>query len=188
MVLPKPFYQTILLDSPAVWSAQRATCVLVDATCMAQKKAQLISFITPPPPPLYYRPIHISSISFAEYINLRSAQSSLSLLVLYCSYFHSCTFPYYIWGGGKGGGGMERLFTFDPSWDIGGLQQFAVEAFKAMNISQIRDPSLTPIDKLPESYKAKIALVGCGPASISCATFLGRLGIKQISVYNNNNH
>ena len=64
--------------------------------------------------------------------------------------------------------------------DIGGLQQFAVEAFKAMNISQIRDPSLPPLDKLPESYKAKIALVGCGPASISCATFLARLGMYII--------
>jgi dihydropyrimidine dehydrogenase (NADP+) len=75
-----------------------------------------------------------------------------------------------------------RMLVFDYSLDIGGLQQFAVEAFKAMNISQIRDPSLPPVDKLPASYKAKIALVGCGPASISCATFLGRLGMLNLQI------
>lgn len=52
-----------------------------------------------------------------------------------------------------------------------------------MNIKQIRDPSLPPVDKLPESYKAKIALVGCGPASISCATFLGRLGYSNVTIF-----
>ena len=52
-----------------------------------------------------------------------------------------------------------------------------------MNIPQIRDPSLTPLDKLPNSYRAKIALFGCGPASISCATFLGRLGYSDLTIF-----
>ena len=32
-------------------------------------------------------------------------------------------------------------------------------------------------------YKKKIACIGCGPASISCATFLARLGYKDIIIY-----
>ena len=55
--------------------------------------------------------------------------------------------------------------------------------FMKMNIPQIRDPSLTPLDKLPNSYRAKIALFGCGPASISCATFLGRLGYSDLTIF-----
>lgn len=66
---------------------------------------------------------------------------------------------------------------------IGGLQQFAVDIFKQMKLHQIRDPALPPLDQLPASYKAKIALIGCGPASISCATFLGRLGYQNITIF-----
>lgn len=52
-----------------------------------------------------------------------------------------------------------------------------------MKIPQIRDPSLPPVDQLPESYQAKIALIGCGPASISCATFLARLGYNNVTIF-----
>ena len=52
-----------------------------------------------------------------------------------------------------------------------------------MRIPQIRDPSLPPLEELPESYEAKVALVGCGPASISCATFLARLGYKDLTIF-----
>lgn len=52
-----------------------------------------------------------------------------------------------------------------------------------MGIKQIRDPSLPPLHALPESYRAKIALVGCGPASLSCGTFLARLGYSNIDVF-----
>ena len=80
-------------------------------------------------------------------------------------------------------GGCNLHASEEGAINIGGLQQFAVDVFKKMNIPQIRDPSLTPLDKLPESYKSKIALIGCGPASISCATFLGRLGYQNITIY-----
>ena len=40
-----------------------------------------------------------------------------------------------------------------------------------------------PLTDLPESFQAKIALVGCGPASISCATFLARLGYTNVTIY-----
>ncbi len=52
-----------------------------------------------------------------------------------------------------------------------------------MKIPQIRDPNLPPIEDLPESYHVKIALFGCGPASISCATFLARLGYSDITIF-----
>lgn len=52
-----------------------------------------------------------------------------------------------------------------------------------MKIPQIRDPSLPSVDELPESYQAKIALIGCGPASISCATFLARLGYNNVTIF-----
>ena len=52
-----------------------------------------------------------------------------------------------------------------------------------MRIPQIRDPGLTPLDEVPESYRAKVALIGCGPASISCATFLARLGYTDLMVF-----
>lgn len=72
--------------------------------------------------------------------------------------------------------------------NIGGLQQFATEVFKKMDIPQIRDPSLPPLDQLPESYQEKIALIGCGPASISCATFLARLGYTNVTIFEKDEH
>lgn len=56
-----------------------------------------------------------------------------------------------------------------------------------MKIPQIRDPKLPTYDQLPESYKKKIALVGCGPASISCATFLARLGYSNLTIFEKQN-
>lgn len=48
-----------------------------------------------------------------------------------------------------------------------------------MGVKQIRDPK-TPI---PKGADRKIVLLGCGPASLSCATFLGRLGYNNITIY-----
>jgi len=58
-----------------------------------------------------------------------------------------------------------------------------MQVFKEMKVPQIRDPSVPTADKLPDTYKAKIALFGCGPASISCATFLARLGYSNLTVF-----
>eukprot|EP01135_Chromosphaera_perkinsii_P007593 Nk52_evm49s914 gene=Nk52_evmTU49s914 len=80
-------------------------------------------------------------------------------------------------------GGCNLHASEEGAINIGGLQQFATETFKKMNVKQIRDPSLCPVEQLPESYKVKIALIGCGPASISCATFLARLGYSNITVF-----
>jgi dihydropyrimidine dehydrogenase (NADP+) len=51
-----------------------------------------------------------------------------------------------------------------------------------MRIPQIRDPR-DDGNNLNEKYSSKIALIGCGPASISCATFLARLGYKDLTIF-----
>ncbi|XP_068095862.1 dihydropyrimidine dehydrogenase [NADP(+)] isoform X4 [Hyperolius riggenbachi] len=80
-------------------------------------------------------------------------------------------------------GGCNLYATEDGPINIGGLQQFAIEVFKAMKVPQIKNPDLPPAEEMPISYKTKIALIGAGPASISCATFLARLGYSDITVF-----
>ncbi|XP_062992211.1 dihydropyrimidine dehydrogenase [NADP(+)] isoform X1 [Elgaria multicarinata webbii] len=80
-------------------------------------------------------------------------------------------------------GGCNLYATEEGPINIGGLQQFATEVFRAMNIPQIRNPALPPLNEMPEAYHAKIALLGAGPASISCATFLARLGYSDITIF-----
>lgn len=53
-----------------------------------------------------------------------------------------------------------------------------------MKIPQIHPPDL-PKERGP-GYQAKIALLGCGPASISCATFLARLGYSDLTIFERN--
>jgi dihydropyrimidine dehydrogenase (NADP+) len=53
-----------------------------------------------------------------------------------------------------------------------------------MGVKQMRNPSLR---NLPKSYNEKIALIGAGPASISCATFLARLGYTDITIFEKSN-
>ncbi|XP_019632535.1 PREDICTED: dihydropyrimidine dehydrogenase [NADP(+)]-like [Branchiostoma belcheri] len=85
-------------------------------------------------------------------------------------------------------GGCNLFASEEGPINIGGLQQFATETFMAMKIPQIQDPSLPPLDELPESYQAKVALIGCGPASVSCATFLARLGYTDLTIYEKNDY
>lgn len=49
-----------------------------------------------------------------------------------------------------------------------------------MGISQTLDPKTKP---LPRGGDMKIALLGGGPASISCACFLARLGYRNLTIY-----
>jgi len=78
-------------------------------------------------------------------------------------------------------GGCNLYASEEGPINIGGLQHFAVEMFKKMKIAQVLPPDVP--SPLPESYKVKIGLFGCGPASISAATFLGRLGYNNITIY-----
>ncbi|GFR93284.1 dihydropyrimidine dehydrogenase [NADP(+)] [Elysia marginata] len=80
-------------------------------------------------------------------------------------------------------GGCNLAAAEEGPINIGGLQQFATEVFKDMRVSQVRDPNMPPLESLPESYRSPVALLGCGPASISCATFLARLGYSNITVF-----
>ena len=54
--------------------------------------------------------------------------------------------------------------------------------FKMMKIPQVHSPDLRK-DELGPVYQSKIALVGCGPASISCATFLARMGYSDLTIF-----
>ncbi|CAJ0935553.1 unnamed protein product, partial [Mesorhabditis belari] len=65
--------------------------------------------------------------------------------------------------------------------NIGGLQQFACEVFKRMNIRQIVSKEIR--ESRNESHNQPIALLGCGPASISCASFMARLGYTDVTIY-----
>ncbi|KAI7809865.1 dihydropyrimidine dehydrogenase [Triplophysa rosa] len=80
-------------------------------------------------------------------------------------------------------GGCNLYACEEGPINIGGLQQFATEVFSKMGIPQIRNPELPSPEDMPESYHTKIALIGCGPASISCASFLARLGYDNITVF-----
>lgn len=48
-----------------------------------------------------------------------------------------------------------------------------------MGVKQIRNPNISK----PKHPNSKIILLGAGPASLSCATFLGRLGYDDITIY-----
>ena len=71
--------------------------------------------------------------------------------------------------------------------NIGRLQEFACKMFKEMKVKQIKNPNVN-FDKLNKAYDTKIALIGCGSASISCATFLARMGYRNVHVYEKNNY
>ncbi|KAL4635100.1 dihydropyrimidine dehydrogenase NADP(+) [Arapaima gigas] len=80
-------------------------------------------------------------------------------------------------------GGCNLYASEEGPINIGGLQQFATEVFSKMGIPQVRNPDLPPPNEMPESFHSKIALIGCGPASISCASFLARLGYDNITIF-----
>ncbi|BHF62959.1 hypothetical protein SprV_0200594800 [Sparganum proliferum] len=80
-------------------------------------------------------------------------------------------------------GGCNLAATEEGAINIGGLQQFAVEAFARMSIPQILDPKTAARTKDDPNYDQKIALIGCGPASISCANYLARLGYRNVHIF-----
>ena len=40
---------------------------------------------------------------------------------------------------------------------------------------------------MPPSFKAPVALIGAGPASLSCATFLARMGYDNVHIFEKDN-
>lgn len=48
-----------------------------------------------------------------------------------------------------------------------------------MGIKQRRDPNLAPL----ADPKKRVVLIGGGPASLSCATFLARLGYDDVTIF-----
>ncbi|XP_027206045.2 dihydropyrimidine dehydrogenase su(r) [Dermatophagoides pteronyssinus] len=85
-------------------------------------------------------------------------------------------------------GGCNLYATEEGPINISGLQHFAVDVFRKMNVPQTRDPSLKTTDhQIPDVFRSKIAMIGCGPASISCATFLARLGYLNLTILEKEN-
>lgn len=76
-------------------------------------------------------------------------------------------------------GGCNLQASEEGPINIGGLQHYATDVFKQMGVKQIVPPG----QKALTYPNKKIALLGGGPASLSCATFLGRLGYKDITIY-----
>jgi dihydropyrimidine dehydrogenase (NADP+) len=76
-------------------------------------------------------------------------------------------------------GSCNLAATEEGPINIGGLQQYATEVFKKMGLKQIRPPKAGS----GGAYDRKIAMIGCGPASISCATFLARMGYNDITIF-----
>ena len=76
-------------------------------------------------------------------------------------------------------GGCNLQASEEGPINIGGLQQYATDVFKQMGVKQIVPPGIPQ----PKQHEKKIALLGGGPASLSCASFLGRLGYKNITIY-----
>lgn len=88
-------------------------------------------------------------------------------------------------------GGCNLYASEEGPINIGGLQQFAVEQFKLMNLPQILSPEIVQIKEsggkqLASLMATPIALIGCGPASISCATYLARLGYSNLHIFERN--
>uniref|UniRef100_A0A915P6L4 Dihydroprymidine dehydrogenase domain-containing protein n=1 Tax=Meloidogyne floridensis TaxID=298350 RepID=A0A915P6L4_9BILA len=78
-------------------------------------------------------------------------------------------------------GSCNLYATEEGPINIGGLQQFATEIFMKMNIRQIVSPEI--IKNRNGAHKQPIAFLGSGPASISCASFLARLGYTDLTIY-----
>jgi dihydropyrimidine dehydrogenase (NADP+) len=55
-----------------------------------------------------------------------------------------------------------------------------------MKVKQIRDPKLKPLDE--RVAKTKVALIGAGSASLSCASFLARLGYQNLDIFEKNDY
>lgn len=58
--------------------------------------------------------------------------------------------------------------------DIGALQRYACETFLRMQV---------PLAAPERRYGDKVAICGAGPASLSCATFLSRLGYHDVTIF-----
>ena len=70
--------------------------------------------------------------------------------------------------------------------EIGRLQEFATKVFKEMRVKQIHDPNLPKT--LHKSFETKVAVIGCGASSVACATYLSRMGYKNVHVFEKNSY
>jgi dihydropyrimidine dehydrogenase (NADP+) len=69
--------------------------------------------------------------------------------------------------------------TYYGAVNINGIHTAVMDVFMNTNLPQIRDPSIKP----QKYHSEKTALIGAGPASLSCATYLARLGYTDITIF-----
>ena len=83
--------------------------------------------------------------------------------------------------------GSYRVQTYHnlQQTKITSKHQHPQQIFKQMSLPQILDPSLKD-HHTQKVFKVPVALIGCGPASISCASFLARLGYKNLQIFEKN--
>lgn len=65
-----------------------------------------------------------------------------------------------------------RRATLDSPVSIRGVKRFMVEQEKRLQVPEVREN--------PDNAARKVAVVGAGPAGLSCAYFLARLGYKPV--------
>jgi NADH-quinone oxidoreductase subunit F len=65
-----------------------------------------------------------------------------------------------------------RRSSLDEAVSVRGVKRFLVDQEKTLQVPEVRENTA--------NAKRKIAIVGAGPAGLSCAYFLGRLGYKPV--------
>lgn len=96
-------------------------------------------------------------------------------------------------------GGCNLYASEEGPINIGGLQQFSVEMFAEMAIPQVLSSQIDKLvkrsadnindegcSKLRDLLNLPIAFIGAGPASISCASILARLGYNNLHIFEQN--
>lgn len=81
--------------------------------------------------------------------------------------------------------GSCNLAGHDRPVVINGLQEFACSEFMKWGVKQI---STADTSANPEPFAQPIAIVGAGPAGLSCANYLGRLGYKNVTIFEKMDH
>jgi dihydropyrimidine dehydrogenase (NADP+) len=76
------------------------------------------------------------------------------------------------------GGGCNLSNTQGGAINISGLQEFAMQRFADMQVPARVDPHYE--GRYPDK---RIALIGAGPSSLSCATYLARMGYTDVTIF-----
>ena len=179
MELPRPFSQITPLGSHVGWCAQLQTFVWVGATSMPRRKVLLTSEDCSSLPlkwalvywPVYWDPsdTRLLKVKGRNYYNCRCLKTWRFLR------FETLTCP--LW--------KSYLRATMPRWAPSSLfcfpsRFFSFLLFLFFSCNFKLQVCFSSCDGL---LCMQVALFGCGPASISCATFLARLGYQDLTIF-----